>query len=147
MAVCCGRAFGVGAVIGGLLASRVAMTSMPELVAVLHSFVGAAAVLVGISTYLQPGAEIEAARGAHLIEIFIGIPWAPDLQRIDHRLRQAARQDRSKPLLLPGRHLLNATVLLACVALGVIFFRAQDAWPNAEAGGSLLDAACRRCSR
>ena len=41
--------------IGAFLAARVAMTSMPELVAMLHSFVGAAAVLVGIATYLQPG--------------------------------------------------------------------------------------------
>src|SRR5262249_27556328 len=45
-------ALGVGAVIGAFLAARVAMTSMPELVAILHSFVGAAAVLVGIATYL-----------------------------------------------------------------------------------------------
>ncbi|HVV16326.1 MAG TPA: NAD(P)(+) transhydrogenase (Re/Si-specific) subunit beta, partial [Polyangia bacterium] len=66
-------ALGVGAIIGGLLASRVAMTSMPELVAILHSFVGAAAVLVGIATYLQPGADIEAAHGAHLIEIYVGV--------------------------------------------------------------------------
>src|ERR1035437_8206183 len=43
-----------GALIGALLASRVAMTSMPELVAMLHSFVGMAAVLVGISNYLGP---------------------------------------------------------------------------------------------
>ena len=47
-------ALGIGCVVGALLASRVAMTSMPELVAVLHSFVGAAAVLVGIATYLEP---------------------------------------------------------------------------------------------
>ena len=140
MAVLAG-ALGVGAVIGGLLASRVAMTSMPELVAVLHSFVGAAAVLVGISTYLQPGAEIEAARGAHLIEIFIGIlVGAVTFSGSIIAFGKLRGKIGSKPLLLPGRHLLNATVLLACVALGVIFFRAQDAWPNAEAGGSLLDA-------
>src|SRR6185369_880523 len=52
-----GAALGVGALVGAVLAARVAMTSMPELVAILHSFVGAAAVLVGIATYLQPGAE------------------------------------------------------------------------------------------
>jgi proton-translocating NAD(P)+ transhydrogenase subunit beta len=134
-------ALGVGAVIGGLLASRVAMTSMPELVAVLHSFVGAAAVLVGISTYLQPGAEIEAARGAHLIEIFIGIlVGAVTFSGSIIAFGKLRGKIGSRPLLLPGRHLLNATVLLACVALGVIFFRAQDAWPSADAGGSLLDA-------
>src|SRR5436190_11476603 len=49
-----GGALAVGCLIGAFLAARVAMTSMPELVAMLHSFVGAAAVLVGIATYLQP---------------------------------------------------------------------------------------------
>ena len=54
---CWPAALGIGgASIGALLAARVAMTSMPELVAILHSFVGAAAVLVGIATYLQPAA-------------------------------------------------------------------------------------------
>ena len=61
-----------GGAIGAMLAARVAMTSMPELVAVLHSFVGAAAVLVGIATYLQP-AGVEADRTIHLVEIYVGI--------------------------------------------------------------------------
>jgi NAD(P) transhydrogenase subunit beta len=43
-----------GAFIGGVLAKRVEMTSMPELVAILHSFVGAAAVLVGLASFLDP---------------------------------------------------------------------------------------------
>jgi NAD(P) transhydrogenase subunit beta len=68
-----GAALGIGCVVGGLLAARVAMTSMPELVAMLHSFVGAAAVLVGIATYLQPGAEIAAAPTVHRTENFIGV--------------------------------------------------------------------------
>src|ERR1700679_646126 len=63
-----------GAIIGSILASRVAMTSMPELVAMLHSFVGAAAVLVGIATYLEPSGTLAAAdRSAHLGEIYVGI--------------------------------------------------------------------------
>src|SRR6185312_11831414 len=66
-------ALGVGCLIGALLATRVAMTSMPELVAILHSFVGAAAVLVGIATYLQPAGVDAADRAAHLGEIFVGI--------------------------------------------------------------------------
>ena len=52
-----GGALAVGALVGAVLAARVAMTSMPELVAILHSFVGAAAVLVGIATYLRAAAR------------------------------------------------------------------------------------------
>src|SRR5262245_10146292 len=63
----------VGGLIGGFVASRVAMTSMPELVAMLHSFVGAAAVLVGISNYLQPSDVAAQEQGAHLIEIYVGV--------------------------------------------------------------------------
>jgi NAD(P) transhydrogenase subunit beta len=131
-------ALGVGAVIGGLLASRVAMTSMPELVAVLHSFVGAAAVLVGIATYLQPGAETEAAGGAHLIEIYVGVlVGAVTFSGSIIAFGKLRGKVSSKPLLLPGRHLLNLGVLVACVVLAVIFLRAPDPWP--APGGSFTD--------
>src|SRR5579883_1190817 len=69
-------AVGVGGLVGSVLALRVEMTSMPELVAVLHSFVGLAAVLVGYGSYLSPGAA-EAAGGAerviHELEVFVGV--------------------------------------------------------------------------
>src|SRR4051812_47827755 len=62
-----------GAAIGALVASRVQMTAMPQLVAILHSFVGFAAVLVGFGTYLGTQ-HIEAeGRTIHLIEVFIGV--------------------------------------------------------------------------
>ncbi len=129
----------VGCVVGGLLASRVAMTAMPELVAVLHSFVGAAAVLVGIATYLQPGGEVLAARVAHLIEIFVGVlVGAVTFSGSIIAFGKLRGTIGSKPLLLPGRHLLNLAVLVACVALAVNFLRAHEPWP-AE-GGSLMDA-------
>jgi NAD(P) transhydrogenase subunit beta len=126
----------VGCLVGGLLASRVAMTAMPELVAVLHSFVGAAAVLVGIATYLQPGGE---SGGAHLIEIYVGVlVGAVTFSGSIIAFGKLRGKVSSKPLLLPGRHALNAGVLLVCVVLGVLFFRAAEAWP--AAGGSLVDA-------
>ncbi|MFM7576132.1 MAG: NAD(P)(+) transhydrogenase (Re/Si-specific) subunit beta, partial [Microcystaceae cyanobacterium] len=60
--------------IGSVLASRVAMTSMPELVAILHSFVGLAAVLVGVANYLAPDPTITGVEETiHLIEIYIGV--------------------------------------------------------------------------
>jgi NAD(P) transhydrogenase subunit beta len=126
----------VGSVIGGVLARRVEMTGMPELVAILHSFVGLAAVLVGISSYLSPrsgthGAEHAAMAGASaaqvvfMVEIWIGvavgaltftgsiIAWA--------KLRGSLS---GKPLLLPGRHLLNAAITLGIVGLAVPFVNA-----------------------
>ena len=64
----------LGAVIGAALAARVAMTAMPELVAMLHSFVGLAAVLVGISTYLAPGKELHGAEHVvHQLEIWADV--------------------------------------------------------------------------
>src|SRR3982751_3367379 len=62
-----------GMVIGAVLASRVQMTAMPQLVAALHSFVGLAAVLVGFATYLGPQHQMTAAEhNLHLAEILIG---------------------------------------------------------------------------
>jgi NAD(P) transhydrogenase subunit beta len=124
-------ALGAGAIIGGLLAARVAMTSMPELVAILHSFVGAAAVLVGIATYLQPGADIAVAGGAHLIEIYVGVlVGAVTFSGSVIAFLKLQGKVSSKPLLLPGRHLLNVAALVACVVLAVIFLRAPEPWPT-----------------
>jgi NAD(P) transhydrogenase subunit beta len=112
-----------GAIIGAVLASRVAMTSMPELVAILHSFVGAAAVLVGIANYLEPSGESSSA--VHQIEIVVGVfigavTFAGSVVAFG-KLRGTIG---SKPLLLPGRHLGNATMALACVVLAVMFMQA-----------------------
>src|SRR5215831_12686314 len=133
-------ALGVGAVIGAFLAARVAMTSMPELVAILHSFVGAAAVLVGIATYLQPGGEV-AGRGAHLVEIYVGVlVGAITFSGSVIAFAMLRGVVGSKPLLLPGRHVLNLLALLACVVLGVMFFRAEVPWPHDAASGSWMAA-------
>jgi NAD(P) transhydrogenase subunit beta len=122
----------VGGAVGAVLARRVEMTGMPELVAILHSFVGLAAVLVGISSYLAPrsgthGAE-QASGAAHvvaMVEIWVGvavgaltftgsiIAWA--------KLRGSIS---GKPLLLPGRHVLNAAIALGIVGLAVPFVNA-----------------------
>src|SRR5688572_6914342 len=67
-----GGAVIVGSLIGAALASRVQMTAMPQLVAILHSFVGLAAVLVGFGTYLGEAAIPANELLIHHIEIFIG---------------------------------------------------------------------------
>ena len=114
-------AIGVGAVIGALMATRVAMTSMPQMVGVLNAFVGLAAVLVGFSTYLEHGAELSGGESlVHSLEIYLDIAigaitftgsmvaWA----KLDGRLS-------GKPLLIPGRHALNALMALGIVGLAV----------------------------
>ena len=132
-------ALGVGCVIGAVLATRVAMTSMPELVAILHSFVGAAAVLVGIATYLQPGGTAPSERGAHLGEIYVGVlVGAVTFSGSLIAFGKLRGKIGSKPLLLPGRHVLNALVLMLCVALGVVFLNADVPWPTPGVG--LLEA-------
>ena len=89
--------------IGALLATRVAMTSMPELVAILHSFVGAAAVLVGIATYLQPAGVDAADRSAHLVEIYVGVlVGAVTFSGSMIAFGKLRGMIGSKPLLLPG---------------------------------------------
>ncbi len=119
-----GVSLGVGCVIGAVLAARVAMTSMPQLVAILHSFVGAAASLVGIATYLDPAASQGegAAHLVHLIEIFVGV-FIGAITFTGSIIAFAKLQGKigSKPLLLPGRHLINVAMVAGCVVLCVMF--------------------------
>jgi NAD(P) transhydrogenase subunit beta len=110
-------ALSIGGAIGTALALRVQMTAMPQLVAILHSFVGLAAVLVGIGSYAAESHDI-----VHRIEIFLGVfiggvtfagsivAWG----KLDGRFT-------SKPVLLPARHWLNLAILLASAALGTWF--------------------------
>ncbi|WP_404788787.1 Re/Si-specific NAD(P)(+) transhydrogenase subunit beta [Altericista sp. CCNU0014] len=116
-----------GALIGATLASRVAMTSMPELVAILHSFVGLAAVLVGIGNYLGEEASLTGAEATiHQIEIYLGVfigavTFAGSVVAFA-KLRELIG---SKPLMLPGRHLLNIGFLVGTAVLGVQFMGAD----------------------
>ncbi|MDA0204942.1 MAG: NAD(P)(+) transhydrogenase (Re/Si-specific) subunit beta [Acidobacteria bacterium] len=121
-------ALGVGAVVGAMLAARVEMTAMPQLVAMLHSFVGAAAVLVGISNYLAPGHEAAGfERVIHEFEICAGV-FIGALTFTGSVAAFAKLQGiwGSKPLLLPGRHALNLVALLACVPLMIWFMNAPE---------------------
>ncbi len=118
----------VGGVIGAGLARRVEMTGMPELVAVLHSFVGLAAVLVGFSSYLRPASAPHAGveHTVHAIEIWVGIAvGAITLTGSIVAWAKLKGTLSGKPLLLPGRHALNAVVAAAIVGLAVPFLNAE----------------------
>ncbi len=121
----------IGGAIGAVLAVRVAMTAMPELVAILHSFVGLAAVFVGWSSFLHPHAGTEelskAAQNVHNIEIWVGVfigaitftgsvvAWAKLNGRVS-----------GKPLLLPQRHLLNLVAVVFSFVLLIPFLSAGE---------------------
>jgi proton-translocating NAD(P)+ transhydrogenase subunit beta len=123
-------AIGIGGLVGAVLAARVAMTSMPELVAVLHSFVGLAAVLVGVATYLGQTAPLPTATEAviHELEVYVGVfVGAITFTGSVVAFGKLRGTIGSKPLLLPGRHVLNALLLLACIGLAVPFLSAPPA--------------------
>jgi NAD(P) transhydrogenase subunit beta len=120
-------AVAAGALVGAVLALRVEMTSMPELVAVLHSFVGLAAVLVGMASYLAAPANASGTEGViHEIEVYVGVfVGAVTFTGSIIAFGKLKGLIGSKPLLIPGRHLINAGMLAACIALAVPFLGAE----------------------
>jgi NAD(P) transhydrogenase subunit beta len=130
-----GYAWIVGAmVIGGsvgLYASRVVrMTQMPELVALMHSLVGLAAMLVGFANYIDPAASAEfsgAAKSIHEMEIYIGILiGAVTFTGSVIAFGKLSGKIGGKTLLLPGRHWLNLAGLLVVIWFGREFLRAES---------------------
>jgi NAD(P) transhydrogenase subunit beta len=116
----------VGAIIGATMASRVGMTQMPELVALLHSFVGLAAVLVGYSLDLwpedvPPGAPpVLSQRIEIYIDVWIGAITTTGSVLAFLKLRGSVS---GRPLLLPARHWLNLAMLLGSIACAYIYSR------------------------
>ena len=111
-------AIAIGACIGVWKALRVKMTGMPELVAMLHSFVGAAAVLVGFNSFLMdpgfPSYDNAFHMGEVGLAVFIGAVTFTG--SIVAYLKLSAKMS-GKPLTLPGRNLINLALVVACVAL------------------------------
>ena len=118
----------VGGAIGVFLAKRVEMTQMPELVAILHSFVGLAAVLVGFASYLEPPADLHgAAHTIHQVEIYLGVLiGAVTFTGSVVAFGKLRGSITSKPLLLPGRHWFNLGLGVACIFLGIGFVGAES---------------------
>jgi len=129
----------VGAAVGLWRAKVVEMTGMPELIALLHSFVGLAAVLVGWNGYLHvehdaggdAAHELDAAGllGIHSAEVFIGvfIGAVTFTGSIVAFLKLSARM-KSAPMVLPGKNLLNVGALVVFVALTVWFVLEPSLW-------------------
>jgi NAD(P) transhydrogenase subunit beta len=116
----------IGAVIGTRVARRVEMTHMPEMIAILHSFVGLAAVLVGFNSYLT---EESSSDTVHLLEVFIGIfiGAVTFTGSIIAYLKLAAKI-RSAPLTLPGRNWLNLGALVVSAGLLGWFIVSPSVW-------------------
>ncbi|MEM6513025.1 MAG: Re/Si-specific NAD(P)(+) transhydrogenase subunit beta [Pseudomonadota bacterium] len=123
----------IGGTIGIVLAQRVQMTQMPELVAILHSLVGAAAVFVGYASFMDPtSAYTGVEKTIHNIEIYIGILiGAVTFSGSVIAFGKLSGRIGGKPLLLPARHWLNLGLLLASIWFGVEFVS------QAAAGGGM----------
>ncbi|MEM8237822.1 Re/Si-specific NAD(P)(+) transhydrogenase subunit beta [Morganella morganii subsp. sibonii] len=109
-----------GAVIGIRLARKVEMTEMPELVAILHSFVGLAAVLVGFNSYMDHNQALTSAvmNNIHLTEVFLGIfIGAVTFTGSIVAYGKLCGKLSSKPLMLPNRHKLNLAALVVSFLL------------------------------
>lgn len=108
----------VGAAVGTWRARTVEMTQMPELIALLHSFVGAAAVFVGFGSYLTEPHTAGAGTTVHLVEVFLGVLiGAVTFTGSVVAFGKLSARLRSSPLMLPGRNWLNLAAVVACGAL------------------------------
>ena len=122
-------ALAVGGGIGLFAAKKVQMTQMPELVALMHSLVGLAACLVGFASYVDTSTVFgtEAEKAIHEVEIYVGILiGAVTFSGSLVAFGKLSGKIGGKPLLLPGRHLLNLVGLLVVIWFGREFLHAQD---------------------
>jgi len=120
----------IGAVIGAIVAMRVEMTGMPQLVAALHSFVGLAAVFIGINSDLSVhDFASEAARIIHEVEIFLGVfIGAVTFTGSIIAYGKLAGKIGGKALILPGRHLWNLVMVGGSFALMLMYMNHAGSW-------------------
>ena len=120
----------VGSVIGLVVARRVEMTGMPQLVAALHTFVGAAAVFIGINSHIAPPAGLAGAELIiHEVEIFLGVfIGAVTTTGSIIAFGKLSGMLDGKPLTLPGRNILNLIAVLGCIWLGGMYLNQPADW-------------------
>jgi NAD(P) transhydrogenase subunit beta len=123
-------AMAIGAVIGLWRAKSVEMTQMPELIAILHSLVGAAAVLVGYNSFLTEGDLVGSLANIHSVEVFLGVfIGAVTLTGSVVAFLKLSTRISSKPLTLPQRHKMNLAALLISAGLLVWFVSSGSVVP------------------
>ena len=116
----------IGGAAGLYVALKVQMTQMPQLVAMLHSFVGLAAVFVGFATYVDPGVDFVGVENTiHNVEIYLGVLiGAVTFTGSVIAFGKLQGVIMSQPLLLPARHWINLAGGLACIWMGSWFLDA-----------------------
>ena len=120
----------VGSLIGAIVAKKVQMTGMPQLVAALHSFVGLAAVFIGINSAMLPHTEMSSSQLIiHNIEVFIGVfIGAITFTGSIIAFGKLSEIITGKALILPGRHALNLIMFFSCLILGYMFLNDSGNW-------------------
>ena len=118
----------IGGSVGVFAAIKVKMTEMPELVALMHSLVGLAAVLVGYANYIDPTTGfVGVERTIHEVEIYVGILiGAVTFSGSVIAFGKLSAKISGKPVLLPARHLLNLALLVGAIVLGKWFINVEE---------------------
>jgi H+-translocating NAD(P) transhydrogenase subunit beta len=120
----------IGAAIGAYAARIVKMTQMPELVALMHSLVGLAAMLVGYASFIDPAASAQltpAEKTIHEVEMYVGVLiGAVTFSGSLIAFGKLSARISGKPVLLPARHWLNLVGLLAVIYYGYRFVAVHD---------------------
>ncbi|MCS5564760.1 MAG: Re/Si-specific NAD(P)(+) transhydrogenase subunit beta [Methylococcales bacterium] len=113
----------VGGGVGYVLAKKVEMTQMPELVAILHSLVGMAAVFVGYATFMDPTVELVGIeKSIHEVEIYVGVLiGAITFSGSVIAFAKLSGKLSGTPVMIPGRHWLNLGLLITTIWLGSLF--------------------------
>jgi NAD(P) transhydrogenase subunit beta len=122
----------IGGTIGIILARKVQMTQMPELVAILHSLVGFAAVLVGYVNFVGESGLLGVEKTIHEVEIYAGVLiGAVTFSGSVIAFGKLSGKIGGSPMLIPGRHWFNLFLLIATIWLGIQFVH------QAETGGGM----------
>ncbi len=118
----------IGGSVGIYAARKVKMTQMPQLVALMHSLVGLAAVFVGFANYIDPTAHFSGAeKTIHELEIYIGVfIGAVTFSGSLIAFGKLSAKISGRPMLLPARHWINLAGLIGVVVFGRMYLNAED---------------------